>query len=179
VDVYLKANIIDPAPAVPPPIDVLDLRIVASDPTLPPKVVSIVATSQEIELSFNKPMNPAGASNVKNYAVYVEGDTHAPSTLGGLLGKSYSFSVTSWLLKSAQYDPTSQTVTLIPRHQNLSIDMFTGATQLQRVRTSGNGKHQSKAAPGLIDVQGNPINADTTPGKVGIRLSIPTITGSF
>jgi hypothetical protein len=174
VDVYLHARIIDPAPAVPPPLDVLDLRIVASDPTAPPKVVSIVATSQEIALSFNKPMNPAGASNMKNYAAYVV-DTHLPGTLAQLLGKSSSVSANSWPLKSAEYDPTTQTVTLIPKQRNPNIGFLATATQLHRVRTSVRARHQSSAAPGLTDLQGHPINADTTPGKVGIRVSIPQI----
>jgi hypothetical protein len=162
VDVNLNARIIDPAPVVPPPLNVLDLRIVASDPTLPPKVVSIVATSQEIVLSFNKPMNPVGASNVKNYAVSLVND-----------------SMNSWPLKSAEYDPATQTVTLIPKHQDPMIGFLTSATQLQRIRTSVRARHQSNAAPGLADLQGNPINADSTPGQVGIRLAEPLISGSF
>ena len=92
----------------------------ASDPTLPPKVVSIVATSQEIVLSFNKPMNPAGASNVKNYAVYVV-DTHVPGVLDSSLGGVTRVAVNSWPLKSAVYDPATQTVTLIPKHQYPNI----------------------------------------------------------
>ncbi len=162
VVVNLNAKIIDPAPAVPPTLNVLDLRIVASDPTLPRKVVSIVATPQEIVLSFNKPMNPVGASNVKNYAVSLVND-----------------SMNSWPLKSAEYDPATQTVTLIPKHRNVYIDLLTTATELQRVRTSVRARHSSNAGPGLADLQGNPINADTTPGQVGIRLAEPLITGSF
>jgi hypothetical protein len=162
VSVNLTAKIIDPAPAVPPVPFVLDLRIVASDPTLPPKVVSIVATSQDIVLRFNKPMNPAGASNVKDYAVSVVND-----------------SMNSWPLKSAEYDPATQTVTLIPKHPNLNIHSLTTATRLHRVRTSVRARHQSNAAPGLTDLQGNPVNADTTPGQVAIRLAEPLISVSF
>ena len=153
VDVRLYANIIDPAPVVEPARTALDLRIVASEPTLPPRVVSIVATPQEIVLSFNKPMNPVGASNVKNYPV---------SVVNGFAN--------SWPLKSAEYDPSTQTVTLIPKHRDPNINLFTSVTQLPRIRTSGRARHPSNAAPGLTDLQGNPINADTTPGQVGLRL---------
>ena len=70
VDVNLTHQVHRPsADGVVRPIASLDLKIVASDPTLPPKVVFMEATAQGILLSFNKPMNPAGASNVNNYAV--------------------------------------------------------------------------------------------------------------
>ena len=39
--------------------------------------------------------------------------------------------------------------------------------------------HQSKAAPSLTDLQGNPINAGTTPGQAEIRVAEPLVTGSF
>jgi hypothetical protein len=175
VDVYLTAKIVDPAPAVAPLPSVLDLKIVQSDSALPPKVVSIMATSHGIVLTFNKPMNPVGASNVANYAVYVADDTHIPGPLGTLLGKRHSLSVTSWSLKSAEYDPATQTVTLIPNRPNPNIGILTSVTQLNRVRTSVRPRQQSHGGQALTDTQGNPINAHTSPGKVGIRLLIPEI----
>ena len=65
VDVYLNITPIDPSPHVitSPP---LDLKILSSDPTLPPKVVSTFGTPQGIVVNFGKPMNPVGASNVNN-----------------------------------------------------------------------------------------------------------------
>ena len=62
----------------------LDLKIVASDPTLPPKVVSSFATKQGIVLSFNKPMDPVGASDVNNYSVSLV----YPRDTGGFFGIS-------------------------------------------------------------------------------------------
>jgi hypothetical protein len=44
----------------------LELRILASDATLPPKIVSTQGTPQGIVLTFNKPMNPVAASDVQN-----------------------------------------------------------------------------------------------------------------
>ncbi len=45
------------------------LRILASDATIPPTIVSAQGTRHGIVLTFSKPMNPVGASNVNNYAV--------------------------------------------------------------------------------------------------------------
>ena len=71
VDVDLGSRTPIPRPiSMPRPLaDRLDLKIVASDPTLPPKVVFVEATTQGILLGFNKPMNPVGASDVNNYTV--------------------------------------------------------------------------------------------------------------
>src|SRR5207237_1386971 len=63
VDVGLDAvpiNFQTPAPGLPwTSLATLDLKVVASEPTLPPKVVSTLVTDQGIVLAFNKPMNPA------------------------------------------------------------------------------------------------------------------------
>jgi hypothetical protein len=49
------------------PLSTFDLRVVASDPAAPPKVVSAIVTFKGgIQLSFNKPMDATAASNVKN-----------------------------------------------------------------------------------------------------------------
>ena len=43
-------------------------------------------------------------------------------------------------------------------------------SQVKRARRSVRPAHWSNVAPGLTDLQGNPINADTTPGKVEYRV---------
>ena len=107
-------------------------------------------------LGFNKPMNPAGASDVNNYTV------------------NYA---TPWYtkpvqLKSAQYDPATQSVTLIPKHPVRGLNNLV-ASLVNRARTLVRPGQQSNVSQGLTDLQGNPINADTTPGQVGIRLYSP------
>jgi hypothetical protein len=176
VDIKLTFKSIDP-PTTTGDFRGLDLRIVASDPTLPPKVVSAEATTHEFLLSFNKPMNPVAASKVKNYVVYTQDylHTHTPF-LYGLFGGWQSPRVISVPLRSAEYDPTTQTVTLITKRRNL-ITRDSTVVQLHRVRTPVRPRHQSNAAPGLTDMQGNPINADTSPGKVGIRLAEVPVSG--
>jgi hypothetical protein len=72
--------------------------------------------------------------------------------------------VKSVRFQSAQYDPATQTVILIPKQQNLNI----AATplQVQASMTRVRPRHSLNVAQGLTDLQGNLINVDTTPGKV-------------
>ena len=73
VDVNLTVTPVDPSPDlnVSAPVDML--RILASDASIPPTIVATVGTPDGIEVIFNKPMDPAQASKVKNYAVSSEG----------------------------------------------------------------------------------------------------------
>lgn len=156
----------------------LDLRIVASDPTLPPQVVSSFTTKQGIVLSFNKPMDPVGASNVKNYSMSLV----YPKQTGGFFGinTKTKFVETSVRFKSAQYDPATQTVTLITQHPLHDAFGYTlNWSQEKRARSSVRTAHASNVAPGLTDLQGNPINADTTPGKVAYRVMAEPMAVSF
>ena len=74
-------------------------------------------------------------------------------------------------LKSAQYDPATNSVTLIPK-RNLTYSGSTGiiVTQRHPAKTSGQPGQQSNLGPGLTDLEGNPINGATTPGKFGISV---------
>ena len=170
----------------------LDLRIVASDPTLPPKVVSVyefqstssgtqglVENNPGIVVTFNKPMDPVEAANVKNYSVSALSLTnHGRSLLGAFLTTSrLALSVNPVRLRSAQYDPTTQSVTLIPKLRNLMTGSVQVVTGVQSAGTSVRRGRQSKVARGLTDLQGNPVNVDTTPGKVGIRITNPGVVG--
>jgi hypothetical protein len=157
-------NSTDPLPGNVLP-NTLDLRIVASDPTLPPQIVSSFTTKQGIVLSFNKPMDPVGASHVNNYSVSLV----YPKSTGGFFGidPKTKYVVESVRFKSAQYDPATQTVTLITKHPIHDLFGYTVTlSQEKRARRSVRTAHASNVAPGLTDLQGNPINADTTPGKV-------------
>jgi hypothetical protein len=186
VDVYLSLSYIDPLTHQPNTYgDVgdptLDLKIVASDPTLPPKVVFKEATVQGILLGFNKPMNPAAASDVNNYTVTYK-HTVYPSASSNLFKVIFSNAKDSTYVKlvrlqSAQYDPTTQSVILIPK-QPIPSGLFTTLTQVHTARTSGRRGHRSKFAGSLTDLQGTPINARTTPGKIELRDALaPPIAG--
>jgi hypothetical protein len=155
--------------------------ILASYATLPPMIVAAQGTPHGIVLTFSKPMNSVGASNLNNYAVHWTSGHSKVDDLGpfALLlpwGSSETYSTSSGLvrLKSAQYDPATQSVTLITRRKlthaassNLIV------TQGQPAKTSGRPQHQSNPGPGLTDLEGNPINADSNPGK--FQISVGTL----
>ena len=176
VDFYLTVTPIDPSTNVVFPIDPLDLRVVASDPTVAPQIVSEFLTTQSIVLSFNKPMNPVGAANLKNYAVsYWNTVNHTyGGTLGGLImWDSSSVSTSPVRLQSALYDPATQTVTLTFKDLNLETTWVRTLTEVYSKKTPVRPRHPLNLAQALTDMQDNPINADSTPGKVAFRITDP------
>src|SRR5262249_39781385 len=61
-----------PRRAPPPTVEVgppLHLKVLASEESPPPTMRGAHATAKGIVVGFSKPMDPAGASNVNNYAV--------------------------------------------------------------------------------------------------------------
>ena len=107
-------------------------------------------------------MNPVGASDVNNYTVrYV----------------TYGY-VKSVPIQSAQYDPATQSVTLTPKRPIPRLGgISTNLTQVYPARTSVRPGHHLNVAQGLTDLQGNPINIHTTPGKVELRQAYAPILG--
>ena len=131
-------------------------------------------------LTFNKPMNPVGASNLKNYAVnwtsthskYDDIGPFAYLIPGEAWPPGMSVSSGSVRLKSARYDPATKSVTLITKREikyssattlNVSATVSSG---FATVRTSGPPGDQSNRGPGLTDLEGNAIvsNPGATPG---------------
>ena len=131
VDVNLTITPIDPPTGVTVQGGPLELRILAPDATTPPRIIGVAGTPDGIQLVFSKPMNPAPASNVHNYAVRetyttISGndDFLGSTPIGGFLprdapfgGDATSKSTKSVPLRSANYDPADFTVTLIPRRK--------------------------------------------------------------
>jgi hypothetical protein len=169
VDVTLTITPIDPPPdlRVGPP---LDLRILASKDMLPPSIEDTWATPQGIALKFSKPMDPAGVSNVKNYAVRA-----MSSGWGGIGSYSVSSLFTSIFtsifgdhsshsspppvrIVSAQYDAATQTVTLVPARK-LNYKAYTYNVRLVRQPklSSLPGPH-SNLASGITDLRGQTID---------------------
>ena len=192
VDVSLTITPLNDSPNVTV-VGPLELRILAST-TIPPKIVSVTGKPQGIVLTFSKPMNPVEASNVKNYALRWK-SIHSKYNLLGpaalLLPWSSLSSSTSGSarLKSARYDPATNSVTLIPNGK-LSRALLAGTqssitvTQGHPAKISGRPGKQSNVGPGLTDLEGNPINADSTPGKFNIDVfsgqsTFSTVTGSW
>ena len=176
VDVNLTMTSIDGSPKVITS-GPLELRILASDATIPPQIVSVQGKPHGIVLTFSKPMNPVEASNVNNYAVswtstHDKFDDLGPFALifarrRGTLVPSSSGSVR---LKSARYDPATNSVTLIPK-RNLTYSVRTGITVTQGHPTKNSGRpgHQSNLGQGLTDLEGNPINDEDSRGVPGLR----------
>ena len=72
-------------------------------------------------------------------------------------------------LQAAEYDPATNSVTLVPKRKlTYSADIL--VTQGHQTKVSGRPGHQSNPGPGLTDLEGNLINGDTTPGKFGISV---------
>ncbi|GEM_PF-6323684 len=169
VDVSLTMTPINP-PRAHFISDPAKLRIFASKDALPPKIVSAQGTPQGIVLTFDKPMDPAGASNVKNYAIsssvtkfHSTNDFLANVAFYGSLGTVWpnsgtvSTSVHAIRLKSAQYDPSTNTVTLVPQSK-LTYKGNLNVTQGPAFNSSSSTRNPSKLGPRLTDVEGNPIN---------------------
>ena len=177
VDVNLDITPITPNVKTSGP---LELRILASDATIPPTIVSVQGKRQGIVLTFNKPMNPVGASNLNNYAVSWTSSHSKYADLGSLAylipGQSWppglSVSSGSVRLKSARYDPATKSVSLITtreiRYSSLTTlyvsDNVTSG--LRPATTSRRPANRSNLGPGLTDLEGNPIVSlpGATPG---------------
>ena len=134
VDVTLSVTPIDPSPNLPA-WGSIELRIMASDAAIPPTIVAEDGTPNGIELTFNRPMNPIQASNVHNYAVHATSSSLNSAEIVGdsLIGRypstnPYSASSALVPLRSAQYDPASLSVTLIPKRP-LTYSAMTSVTQ--------------------------------------------------
>ena len=118
-------------------------------------------------LTFNKPMNPVEASNVHNYAVRWT-SMHAKYDDLGLFALFYgpawsdgaSTSSGFTQLKSAQYDPATNSVILIPKRKiTYSGSTSITVTQGHPAKTPGQPGQQSNLGPGLTDLEGIPIGA--------------------
>ena len=129
VDVTLTATPINPPIAIGSAS--LVLRILASDASVPPQIIAEQGTPEGIVLAFNKPMDPAAASNVHNYTVCAKATRVKTSALwapynyltqpiriaANEIGDSISVSTHNVPLRAAQYDPATNSVTLIPKRR--------------------------------------------------------------
>jgi hypothetical protein len=170
VDVTVTATPVNP----PTPLTStgpLVLRILASDASIPPTITTEQGTRQGIVLTFSKPMDPAGASNVHNYAVRssrITGGAWGPFGFP-LFGYHFHSSSESVPLRAASYDPATNSVTLIPKGR-LTYTASVTVTQGSGSKKSSRPGHPSDAPLGLTDVEGNPINGDSTPGKFSVAV---------
>lgn len=157
VDVQLYLTPVDPTNTV---IEggPFKLRILATNPAGPPQVLTASPTPQGLAVTFSKPMNPIGASNVRNYAV------HRVTSFGGGGYPGYTERVP---LKSATYDPATYTVTLVAKQRFLQrrYDVFEFSDVTQGAGASARMRHGAGAAQGLTDLEGRRIGNQKNPGK--------------
>ncbi len=182
VDVNLIITPVSPNVAIEAP---LELRILASDATIPPKIISTWGKSQSIVLTFNKPMNAVGASNVNNYAVRATTQTSKvnkflvpidiitlpllPFNGATRISTSSSRSTQTVPVRAANYDPTTNSVTLVlKRRLTYSVSTEIVVSQGQLATTSVGPGPQSDLGQGLTDLEGNPIEVDSHPGRFQI-----------
>jgi hypothetical protein len=162
----------------------LELRILSSDATVPPQIVSTQGKPHGIVLTFSKPMNPVEASNVNNYAVRATKTSlktnpflvpidvlTLPLHMDSSISTSFSASTHTVPLQAAEYDPATNSVTLILKRK-FTYSGVTGITVTQGhpAKTSGQPGQQSNLGPGLTDLEGNPIGGELTPGKFSVSV---------
>jgi hypothetical protein len=84
-------------------------------------------------------------------------------------------------LRAAVYDPATNSVTLIP-NRRLTYKSQITVTQASGSKKSSRPGNPSDAPLGLTDVEGNPINGGSTPGKFSVSVSTgnpqPATTGN-
>jgi len=139
VDVPLTVTPIDPTPdsaSIRGGFISLDLKIGASEAQVPPSIVAMHHTRGGVALTFDKPMDPAGASNVNNYHV----NSFNPANSGD--DRVYK-------IKAARYDPATDTVTLVAPGAS--------GAGLLTVSNSGSRRSPRQVGPPLADVEGNRI----------------------
>jgi hypothetical protein len=185
VDVDLTITPIDPPPKLTTS-GPLELRILSSADMIPPKIVSVKGAPHGIVLTFSKSMDPLGASNVNNYTVRATTTSTKtdpflvpidfltfPLHMDSSISTSYSESTRNVPLRAAQYDPATNSVTLVTKRKlnySASISVFQG----NQTKVSGPPGLQSNFGPGLTDLEGNLINGDTSPGQ----FDIPVLRGT-
>jgi hypothetical protein len=184
VDVNLTITPIDPPSGVTVQGGPLVLKIMAPNAATPPMIIGATGTPNGIQLSFSKPMNPAQASNVHNYAVRAFYTTTSGkddflsssplqylspfATLGGTKTRTTTKSV---ILRSASYDPADSTVTLIPKRKlNYTGGVSIIVTPGSPAKTSAAVRNGSSPAQGLTDLEGNAINQGGNSGKFYISV---------
>jgi hypothetical protein len=181
VDVDLTITPIDP-PSDLRTFGPLELRVVASDAMLPPKIVSVQGKLHAIVLTFSKPMDPVEASNVNNYAISATSNSvkynpflvpidvlTTPFHMDSSISSSLTGHARLVPLQAAEYDPATNSVTLVTKRK-LTFSSSIVVTQGHQTTVSGKRGQQSNVGPGLTDLEGNPINGNTTPGKFQVSV---------
>jgi hypothetical protein len=137
-------------------------------------------------VTFSKPMEPAGASNVNNYGLLATSTRfHSSnrlianaafySALGIVqLGPSApTTTIQSVRFKSANYDPATHSVTLVPMRK-LSYKGGVSFIVNQGTAAKSSPSKHSKPGPLLTDLEGRQIDTPgMTPGRFSVFVTSP------
>jgi hypothetical protein len=164
--VGLQISAVPPSPraALLNPMTTATLFIESNPDKVPPTIVASSHTPSAITLTFSKPMDPTNVQNVNNYLV--TGNPSEKSFFRFFLEHPGRFPRLPLItLKSAVYDPATQTVTLTPTSP-LTLRSYQVSSPDPSLPTT---PRQPPAGPSqvLTDVHGNPIADQGSPGSFG------------
>jgi hypothetical protein len=128
-----------------------DVYLLSGPDAVPPTMTSaqVIKTGRHasgISIAFSKPMMAATVENVHNYVVTsLQEGSSFPNPLASIVPVGYSIHVRHYAIKSARYDPSTMTVTLIPAQPVTSSNGY----------SVGSAKDLSGHV--ITDLEGNPL----------------------
>jgi len=143
----------------------------ASSPSaVPPEIVYVHMIKRGIAITFSKPMAPATVKNIHNYAVkYSPSQQFSVEDLTGVgLINTLNTMSQPIALKRAIYDPSTDTVTLIPK---VSLPA-SGRYQIKSPASLAAKRDRPYKARPLTDLEGNAINPGGSPVAGTFSISI-------
>jgi hypothetical protein len=137
---------------------------------IPPAIIGVRVVKRGITITFSKPMATTTVENVHNYAV-----EHRPSqdlSVADLTGvgliQRLNNTASRVVLRRAVYDPTTSTVTLIPKDSWPS----SGTYEISSPSSLGSRRSGPHKAQPLADGQGNLLNPGGNPVPGAFSISI-------
>jgi hypothetical protein len=145
--------------------------LAAGPDDVPPFILYVHMINRGIAITFSKPMAPSTVTNVRNFAVnYSPSHKFSLADLEGVgLIQRLNTASQAIALKRAVYDPTTNTVVLIPK---VSLSSSSGTFKISSPSSLASKRTNPYRAQPLTDLQGNAINRDgAVSGKFSITIS--------
>jgi hypothetical protein len=158
------------APNVSSPASQSTVYLASGPDSIPPSIVSVHMATKGIAVTFSKPMAPATVQNLHNYAV-----KHAPSQDFSLLDltgvglvRRLNNTAQTVPLRRAVYDPSTNTVTLIPTIKLPS----SGTYEISSAPSLLSKRARPHKAQPLADLTGHVLNPGATPVPGAFSITI-------
>jgi hypothetical protein len=144
--------------------------LVSGPDAIPPSIINVHMVKRGIAVTFSKPMAPATVENVHNYAVeYTPSQEFNVADLTGVgLIQRLSKTARPVALRRAHYDPSTNTVTLVPKDSLPS----SGTYQIASPSSLGSRRAGPHKAQPLSDLQGNVLDPGAAPVSGAFSISI-------